>query len=188
VTPHLPTPSRREVLRAAAAGAAGLGTAACGGGGGGTASGTPTPSTRAATVDALNAALVREHTAVDAYGVALPLLGTVTTPLGRAFRQHHADHRDRLGQIVRALGGTPTPAQDRYDIGPSPGDEHGAVNLLAALEDRSTAAHYTTLQRLTDPSLLQTLGSIMADEAQHAAVLRSALQLDPAPASFVTAG
>jgi bacterioferritin (cytochrome b1) len=180
--PPLPTPSRRAFLRATTAtGAAALG--ACGGSGAG-----PTAKATATTaVGALNGALVLEHTAVHAYTVGLPLLGPVTQPLATGFRQNHIDHRDRLIQIIRGLGGTPTPAKDSYDIGAAPADEQAMVSLAADLEDRAARTYYATLQKLDDPTVVQTLGSIMGDEAQHAAVLRSALQQDPAPASFVVA-
>ena len=178
-------PTRRRLL--GAAGAA-VGAAALGGCGGGPAPhrGGPSP-TPADAVHLLDAALVVEHTTVHGYDVAVPLLSATTATSGSAFRQHHVDHRDRLAQIISRLGGTPTPAKDTYDIGPAPADEAGALSLLTSLEEQAAKTHLSTLSRLGDAGLLQALGSIMADEAQHAAVLRTVLQQDPAPSAFMTA-
>jgi len=182
----LPQPTRRDLLRAGAvlAGAAALG--ACGGGGAGPApSAQATPTAGAAHV--LNAALVVEHTTLYAYAQGMSLFGSQTAPLAAAFRQHHLDHRDRLRTLITGLGGTPTPARDSYDIGAPPSDENGVLSLVATLEEEAARAHYTALRQIADPAILQQLGSIMADEGQHSAALRTVLQQDPAPAAFVTA-
>jgi bacterioferritin (cytochrome b1) len=177
-----PRPTRRRFLGAAGAAA---GTAALGACGAGSSQPGPT-GTPADSVHLLDAALVVEHMTIHAYDVGLPLLSAATAPRGTVFRQHHLDHRDRLAQIIAGLGGTPTAAKDTYDIGPPPTDEAGMLSLAASLEEQATRTHYATLRRLADPGLVQALGSIMADEAQHAAVLRTVLQQDPAPAAFVS--
>ncbi|HEX6493024.1 MAG TPA: DUF4439 domain-containing protein [Candidatus Dormibacteraeota bacterium] len=185
--PPIP-PSRRDLLRAGSAlvGAAALG--ACGGGGSG-----PEPSSRASaspaggTVHLLDAALVVEHTTLYAYARGMSLFGSATGPLATAFRQHHLDHRDRLRTLITGLGGIPTPARDSYDIGAPPADENGVLSLVATLEEEAARAHYAALRQISDPAVLQQLGSIMADEAQHSAALRTVLQQDPAPAAFVSA-
>jgi hypothetical protein len=184
-----PPPTRRDVLRAGSAVAGAVALTACGQNG--SATGTPGP-THSATpvpdpVHILDQLLLVEHTTVYAYTLGIPLLGSVTAPLATAFRLHHIDHRERLIQLIRGLGGTPTPARDSYDIGTPPADENGMVSLAASLEERSARAGYAALRQLGDPATQQTLGSIMAAEAQHAAALSTVLQQDPAPASLVSA-
>jgi bacterioferritin (cytochrome b1) len=107
-------------------------------------------------------------------------------PLATGFRQNHVDHRDRLAQVISGLGGTPTPARDSYDLGPPPADEGTMTSLATTLEEQSAKAHFSALRQLADPIVTQLLASIMGDEAQHSALLRTVLQQDPAPASFVT--
>jgi bacterioferritin (cytochrome b1) len=184
-----PPPTRRDVLRAGTAVAGATALSACGGDGSASRTGAPTRSAAPAAdpVHVLNQALVVEHTTLYAYTLGLPLLGSQTAPLATAFRQHHIDHRDRLIQLIRDLGGTPTPARDSYDLGAPPTDENGMVSLAATLEEEAARAGYSALRQLDDPATQQTLGSIMGDEAQHAAALRTVLQQDPAPASFVSA-
>lgn len=175
--------SRRDLLRA---GTAMAGTAALAGCGGGGAAVRSPRSPAADPVHVLDGVLVIEHTNVYAYGLGQGLLGEVTAPLAADFRQHHADHRDRLIRLIGSLGGAPTPARTSYDVGATPADEEGMVTLLAALEEQAARAHYAALKLISDPALLQTLGSIMADEAEHAAALAIVLRADPAPAAFVS--
>jgi bacterioferritin (cytochrome b1) len=185
--PH-PPPSRRDLLRAGSALAGAVALGGCGGGGSG-----PAPTARPATgpppgaVQVLNAALVVEHTTLYAYAQGASLLGPVTAPLATAFRQHHLDHRDRLSSLVTALGGTPAPARSSYDIGTPPTDENGVLSLVASLEEEATRSHYAALRQISDPATVQALASIMADEAQHSAALRTVLQQDPAPEALVSA-
>ena len=181
-----PQPTRRDLLRAgsALAGAGALG--ACGGGGSGPAP--PALATPiAGAVHVLNAALVVEHTTLYAYAQGMTLFGSQTAPLAVSFRPHHLDHRDRLRSLITGLGGTPTPARPSYDIGAPPADENGVLSLVATLEEEAARTQYAALRQIADPAILQQLGSIMADEAQHSAALRTVLQQDPAPAGFVTA-
>jgi bacterioferritin (cytochrome b1) len=184
-----PPPTRRDVLRVGATVAGAAAVSACGGDGSASRTGAPTRSAAAAPdpVHVLNQALVVEHTTVFAYTLGLPLLGSVTSPMATAFRQHHSDHRDLLIRLIRGLGGTPTPARDSYDIGAPPTDEGGMVSLAATLEEQAARAGFAALRQLDDPATQQTLGSILGDEAQHAAAWRTLLQQDPAPASFVSA-
>ncbi len=177
--------TRRSLLRASGAAAAGAALGACGGTPSGTGTG-PTPRPGDA-VRVLNQLLVTEHTVIHAYTVGLPLLGSMTAPVATAFRQNHADHRDRLAEVITGLGGTPTPARDSYDLGTPPADEGTMTSLAATLEEQAAKAHYAALRQLDDPVVVQLLASIMGDEAQHSAVLRTVLQQDPAPASFVSA-
>jgi bacterioferritin (cytochrome b1) len=184
-----PPPTRRDVLRAGAAAAGAGALSACGGGGSASRTGVPTRSATTAPdpVHVLDQALVVEHTTVYAYTLGVPLLGSLTAPMATAFRLHHIDHRDLLIRLIRGLGGTPTPARDSYDIGTPPTDEGGMVSLAATLEEQAARAGFAALRQLHDPATQQALGSIMGDEAQHAAALRTVLQQDPAPASFVSA-
>ncbi len=180
-------PSRRDLLRAGTAMAGTVALAGCGGGGAAVRS--PRATLAPDPIHVLDGVLVVEHTNVYAYGLGQGLLGAITAPLAAGFRQHHADHRDRLIRLIRSLGGTPTPARTTYDIGTPPTDEEGMVTLLGALEEQAARAHYAALRRIAeiiDPALLQTLGSIMADEAEHAAALAIVLRADPAPAAFVS--
>jgi bacterioferritin (cytochrome b1) len=179
-----PRLTRRSLLRATGAAAGGVVLGACGGSP--PASGTGSTPRPGDAVRLLNQVLVAEHTVIHAYTVGLPLLGSVTAPLASAFRQHHVDHRDRLARVVTGLGGTPTPARDGYDLGTPPADEGTMTSLAATLEEQSARAHHAALRQLDDPIVVQLLASIMGDEAQHSAVLRTVLQEDPAPASFVS--
>jgi bacterioferritin (cytochrome b1) len=185
--PH-PPPSRRDVLRAGSALTGAIALGGCGGDGSGPApTGRATASPPGGAVHVLNTALVVENTTLYAYAQGQSLLGAVTAPLGTAFRRHHLDHRDRLASLISGLGGTPTPARSSYDIGTPPTDENGMLGLVASLEEEATRSHYAALRQISDPAILQALASIMADEAQHSAALRTVLQQDPAPAALVSA-
>ena len=100
------------------------------------------------------------------------------------FRGQERRHVDALTQALKGMGATSLPKA------PSPQDARGDVGELIRLaaehEMESIRAYYEAHAKLRSPALLATAASVMANEAQHLAVLRQLLGRDPSPVAFVT--
>ncbi|MEW6738067.1 MAG: ferritin-like domain-containing protein, partial [Acidobacteriota bacterium] len=147
-------------------------------------------------VKIMNVALGLEHQAIAAYqaGAETKLLSDGVLKVAVKFQDHHKQHRDALASTVKKFGGKPVDAQAKYDpvaIAKSVGvnqlaAERDIIQLAAKLEAQATSAYLGAIPGLASKDVVKAALSIMADEAQHTAVLRSALGEDPVPAAFVS--
>ena len=104
------------------------------------------------------------------------------------------EHRDALAKTIKAFSGKPVEAQAKYDvvkIASGVGvkelkSEKDIVQLAMELERQATSAYYGAIPSIASKDVLKAAVSIMADEAQHTAILRSALGQDPVPSAFVS--
>ncbi|MBO0829757.1 MAG: ferritin-like domain-containing protein, partial [Streptosporangiales bacterium] len=97
-------------------------------------------------VDALQAALAREHAAVYGYGVAGARLSGADRATVSAYLAAHKQDRDRLAAFVRAKGATPVGAQPAYEL-PVAVTSAATARSLGARIERSTAGGYAELVR-----------------------------------------
>jgi rubrerythrin len=145
-------------------------------------------------VAVLNAALEREHAAVALYTAGLGIMrGSRRTTVDLLLEQERA-HVRGLSEAIRDLGGTPRgPAEGsaiRRQLGVDRVSGAGAFMALATrVENAAIAAYLEQLPELSDGRLRQTAAAILANEAEHVAMLtglrrpgRPALQ---APVAFV---
>ena len=144
--------------------------------------------------DLLAAAIKLERIAVLAYGAGIDsgLLSDRVTTVARRFRDHEQQHADALTTALTDLGGTPPPApgpKDLAAVAKGIGDvksQADVANVAIELELAAVAAYYAAQKKFVDGKLLQAGASIMANEAQHLAVLRQAVKRDPVPNAFET--
>ncbi|MBL8151195.1 MAG: ferritin-like domain-containing protein [Blastocatellia bacterium] len=144
-------------------------------------------------VKILNIALGLEHQAIAAYKAGAGLLSGDVLNVAVKFLKQHEEHRDGLAATVKKLGGKPEEAKSSYDVakiaeGVGVKELKAATDVLklaAKLEAQATSAYYGVLPKIADRNIAQVAASIMADEAIHTALLRSALGEDPAPTAFV---
>ena len=177
--------SRRGWLRAAGAGVAGaLVAAGCG-----------SQSLKAqvhnskpvlqSDVDLLGHLLYLEHVAIAAYTAGTPLLPPATVKAGQLFLNDELSHAGDLAGLIRAAGAKPPKPAPSYPLGhPRTGEE--VLALLHAVERAQIAAYLDALPRLRPGTLKQQVASILANDAQHLAVVRAALHLPAVPSAFVT--
>jgi rubrerythrin len=101
--------------------------------------------------------------------------------LATEFGAHEADHAQALNQLITQLGGKPEPApKPKFGLT----DQASFLKLAVQLEDTGVGAYNGAAPAVKTPDLLATLGSIAQTEARHAAALRMAAGMDPAPAAF----
>lgn len=169
--------------------AAGMGAAALGG-----CSAKPMPSnvplsraspSAAADVLLLEQLLLHERYAIAAYAAAAPLLPARVAAAAKQFLAHDLAHASELEGLIIQAGGKPAAAPARYEMG-SPRGARELLELLHRAERAQLAAYLDAIPRLTPPRLRAAAAAILANDAQHLAILRSALALDPVPFPFVS--
>ena len=113
--------------------------------------------------------------------------------LVRRFARHEQEHADALLIALDALGGdAPPPPRTVKDVDRIlPGlatarTREDVLTFAVELESAAVAAYGDAHAKLEEPKLLQTVASIMGNEAQHLAVLRGALDMEPVPGAFET--
>ncbi|MDQ3720094.1 MAG: ferritin-like domain-containing protein [Actinomycetota bacterium] len=107
-----------------------------------------------------------------------------TVAAAKLFRRQERRHVEALTEALRGMGATSLPKA------PSPqeprGDSVDLIRLAAEHEVKCIRAYYEATAKLRSPALLATAAGVMANEAQHLAVLRQLLGGDPSPVAFVT--
>jgi bacterioferritin (cytochrome b1) len=176
--------SRRGLLRAVGAGLAGAILAGCG-----------SQSIRAqvqnsrpvlhSDVDLLNRLLHLEHVAIAAYTAGIPLLAPATHKAGQLFLNDEISHAGDIAGLVRAAGGKPIKPAPSYALG-HPRTSQEVLTLLHNVENMQIAAYVDAIAVLEPGTLKQQVASILANDAQHIAVVRAALGQPAIPSAFVT--
>lgn len=135
----------------------------------------------------LNTAIGAEHEAVAAYqvGAESGLLEPGVLKVAVQFQGHHKEHIDALSKAVASLGGVAGEAKSSYDFPVEKLKAQTDVLAFAAgLERGAVSAYAGAIPLFDNRDLSAAAASILADEAMHWAVLRSALGLDPVPEAF----
>jgi rubrerythrin len=143
------------------------------------------PGTEVNDVVVLNSALDLEHQAVAVYTAALDVLRGANLRAARAFRDHERQHVVRLTAAIKEIGGKPNAAPGRFNF-PSLKTEQDVLRFASRLENTAIAAYIDAAPRLNDPDLRRTAAAILANEAEHLAVLNQSLGGRAAPSAFVT--
>ncbi len=139
-----------------------------------------------ADVDILMGAIGLEQQAQYAYGAGAKsgLLSADVVKVATAIADQHKQHEAALTAAVTKLGGTAPKAKDTYDLGTLKTQED-VLKLALMLEVQAANAYFDAFTKLTDVGLKNAGLSIMNDETQHVAILRSALGMDPVSSSFM---
>jgi len=176
--------SRRGVLRAAGAAAGGLLVTACG-----------HASLKALVhnsapllntdVELLNHLLDLEHWAIAAYTAGTPLLPPAVVKAGQLFLNDELSHAGALAGLVKAAGGKPGKPAASYPLG-HPRSSDDVLKLLHDIENRQLTAYLSAVTVLEPGFVKASVASILANDAQHVAVLRAALHRPAVPSPFET--
>jgi hypothetical protein len=179
------SPSRRGLLRAAGAGVAGLVVAGCGGSQSLKAQVNNSAQVLGTDIDLLNGLLHLEHVAIYAYTAATPVLPSSMTKAGALFLNDELNHAGALAGWVKAAGGMPIEQAPSYPIG-HPGTSQEVLDMLRGIENMQISAYLGAIARLEPGEVKQSIAAIMANDAQHVAVVRAGLGQPAVPAAFVT--
>jgi rubrerythrin len=132
----------------------------------------------------LNNALDLEYQAVAAYAAGMKILTGANLRAARRFRDQERQHAASLAAAIKNLGATPN-GPGRYTF-PRLRTQREFLRFASFLENTAIAAYIDALPRLNSPDTRAAGAAILANEAEHLAVLNSALGLRTAPVAFVT--
>ncbi len=136
-------------------------------------------------VDILNFALTLEHLEAAFYteGVKSAGLSADTLKLARELRDNETDHVDALTKAISSAGGNPVAAPG-VDFGDATKSETAFLKLAQTFEDTGVSAYNGAAPSISSPEILAAAGSIVQIEARHAALIRLANSVTPAPDAF----
>jgi hypothetical protein len=138
-----------------------------------------------ADVDVLARLLDLERHTIAAYAAGIPLLGGQASKAAKQFLGQELAHAGTLAGLIKQPGGKAPAPRSSYDLGhPSSSDD--VLALLHRLEAEQLASYIEMLPALSPGRLRSTAAAIMANDAQHLAVLRQALGRPPVPAALAT--
>jgi hypothetical protein len=177
--------SRRGLLLVAGSGLAGAVLAACGSQSIRQQVHNSQPAALSTDVDLLNSLLHVEHVGIAAYTAGIPLLAQPTAEAGQLFLNDELSHAGDLAGLVREAGGKPIKPAPSYVLG-HPRNSEEVLMLLHAVERAQITAYLNAIPRLEPGVVKQQVASILANDAQHLAVVRAALGLPAIPSAFVT--
>jgi hypothetical protein len=133
----------------------------------------------------LNAALALERRTVAAYTAGIPLLSRRQAKGARQFLNEELQHTGELLALIKAAGGVANPRAASYDIG-HPRGASGVLAVWHELERLQIAAYVKAIPKLSPGPVRAAVATILANDAQHIAILRLEQGLDPLPSAFVT--
>jgi rubrerythrin len=135
-------------------------------------------------ITVLNEALDFEHQSVAAYTAAARALTGPAAVAARRFRDHEREHAQTLARVLRDLGAKPNAARESYAF-PRLREQAQVLRFAEAMENAAIAKYIDSIPRLNDPEVRATGASIMANEAEHLAVLHQQLGERTVPEPFV---
>lgn len=137
-----------------------------------------------ADVELLNSVLDLEHRAVAAYKAGAAHLKGSVLQVGKLFLEQEQAHADGLSRAIRDADGTPNRAQASYDF-PTLTSQRDVLRFAIAIENDAIAAYIDALPKLGKGDLRATVSAIVANEAEHVAVLLGALGEPQVASAFV---
>ena len=144
--------------------------------------------TMSADIDTLNVALGLEHEAIAAYqvGAESGLLKKDVLKVAVGFQSDHKQHRDVLMKTIKQLGGKPVADMKHKFPVEKLKNQADVLRFALGLEMGAASAYLGTIPGFENRDLAQAAASIMGVEAQHVAILKSALGEIPIEAAFIS--
>ena len=137
-----------------------------------------------ADVDVLNRLLEVEYHAVAAYTAGIPFLTRAQRKAAKQFLGQDVSHASTLVGLIKQAGGKAIRPNASYDLGQPRRAE--ILALLQELEAQQLAAYIQMIPELSGGKLRSTAAAMMANDAQHLAVLRQQRGQSPIPSPFAT--
>jgi hypothetical protein len=134
-------------------------------------------------LDILNFALTLEYLEAAFYKEALAKvkLSSKTRALAKLIEAHETQHVFALTKAIQGAGGKPVKAPKvKFPFS----NEKGFLKLAQTFEDTGVSAYNGAAPAIKSKAILGAAGSIVQIEARHAAAIRLAAGLPPAPNAF----
>jgi hypothetical protein len=146
----------------------------------------PSADTSPRDVALLTAALELERRTVDAYVACIPLLSPTNAKAAALWLSAELQHTGALIGLIFQAGAKAQPRANSYAIGPLPSNQGQALARLASFEQLQISYYLRIIARLQLATARATVSSILADDAQHIALLRLVQGKPAVPSAFVT--
>jgi hypothetical protein len=140
---------------------------------------------RSANLEILNRALDLEHKVIAAYTAGIPLLARDAQKSAQQFLGQEFAHVSELTGLIKRQQGQPDKAQAVYDLG-HPRSHDEVLQLLHDVERAQIGDYLQAIPEVTPGTIRAALGAILGSDAQHIALLRSALGRAPFAGALVT--
>ena len=111
-------------------------------------------------------------------------LGGRAGAAAKLFAGQERRHVEALSLALRTMGAFPPPEPPQAQ-GPG-GQRRELIRFAVELEMECIRAYYEAHVTLQTPARLATAAGVIANDAQHLAVLRQLLDREPSPVAFVT--
>ncbi|MDQ6816646.1 MAG: ferritin-like domain-containing protein [Actinomycetota bacterium] len=138
-----------------------------------------------ADVPLLNSLLDLERRGIWAYAAGIPLLSKGQASAAKVFLGQELSHATELAGLVREAGAKARDPLPGYDLG-RPRTPADVLGLLHRIETEQLAAYLSAIPRLERGPVRAAAVALFANDAQHVAILRLQLGLEPVPAALVT--
>jgi hypothetical protein len=186
--------SRRGLIGGAVAAAGTLVLAGCGGSSGSARTDSTADQTGTSTTDdtsprdveLLATALELERRTIDAYVACIPLLSKTNAQAAVIWLSAEIQHTGELIALIKQAGGKPAPRANSYELGRMPSNQAQALALLASFEQLQISYYLRTISQLQLATARAAVGTILASDAQHIALLRLVQGKPAVPSAFVT--
>jgi len=134
----------------------------------------------------LDGLLGLERWTVAAYTAGIPLLSRPEARTAKQFLNEELEHAGELLSLIKAAGGGKGPMRAAsYRLG-KPANDSDVLELLHRLERAQINAYLAAIPKLSPGPVRAAASSILANDAQHIAIIRAGLGLPAAPSPFVT--
>jgi bacterioferritin (cytochrome b1) len=137
-----------------------------------------------ADIAVLNELLGHEYKAIAAYTAGAPLLDGTAHDAAKQFLTHELYHASKLYSMIKSAGGMPDKPKTNYQLG-RPRSHEDVLRLLHAVEHVQVAAYLAAIPTISLGTARGVLSAILANDAQHVAIVRSELGLDPLTGALV---
>ncbi len=143
----------------------------------------PSPS-RGPDVGLLNYVLGLEHQAIAAYTAGIPLLSGRVRTAAEHFLTQELDHAGEIAGLIKQARGRFKKSPTAYNLG-RPRSAADVLALLHRLEREQISAYLQIIPSLSPGSVRAAVSTVLANDAQHLAVVRGSLGL-PATSAAVS--
>jgi rubrerythrin len=139
----------------------------------------PMPSAEeSADAELLNHVLGRQEAAIVAYRQVIPKLAPRLAHLAAYFRAQEQEHVDAVLKAMRGLKGKAEPSEEEIEVGEL-GNDRERLEFLYEVESATIDEELSAISRLEASWPRSLLSSTVANQAQHATLLRQALGAGP---------
>jgi hypothetical protein len=142
------------------------------------------PEVNGVDADLLDEVFMLENMSIAAYAHATASLHGERGTLGRTIGAQEIQHALKMAPVIHSLGGQPTPELKDYGFPALAGDQ-AALAFVGGVENTLIAGYIDVVPKITNVAAREFAVSIMANHAQHLALVTQARGLSPTAEAIV---